>query len=110
MMERLSSVSGCQLTSMCPLQNISQCEVTEQQAEFSVSLYNPLTSVVSRPVRLPVSSCDTLYSVTSETGDSLETQMVPIPTEVDLSDKYNIYVHRIHNQLSIKGPRHSWSC
>ena len=90
MMERLSSVSGCQLTSMCPLQNISQCEVTEQQAEFSVSLYNPLTSVVSRPVRLPVTSCDTLYSITSETGDSLETQMVPIPTEVDLSDKYNI--------------------
>ena len=108
MMERLSSVSGCQLTSMCPLQNISQCEVTEQQAEFSVSLYNPLTSVVSRPVRLPVSSCDTLYSVTSETGDSLETQMVPIPTEVDLRDKY--YIHTIDNQLSIKGPRHSWSC
>ena len=82
MMERLSSVSGCQLTSMCPLLNISQCEVTEKQAEFSVGLYNPLTSDAAWPVRLPVSSCDTLYTVSSENGDTLETQMVPIPTEV----------------------------
>ena len=82
MMERLSSVSGCQLTSMCPLLNISQCEVTEKQAEFSVGLYNPLTSEATWPVRLPVSSCDTLYTATSENGDSLETQMVPIPMEV----------------------------
>ena len=94
MMERLASVTGCQLTSMCPLLNISQCEVTEHQAEFSVSLYNPLTSEATRPVRLPVSSCDTLYSVTSENGDSLETQMVPIPTEVDLMD-----IYLTHHQL-----------
>ena len=50
MMERLASVSGCPLTSLCPLLNISQCEVTEHQAEFSVGLYNPLTSEATRPV------------------------------------------------------------
>ena len=83
MMERLSPVSGCELSSVCPLQNISQCEFTEQQAEFSVSLYNPLAWVVTRPVRLPVSSCHTQYTVTSEDGGSMETQMVPIPIEVD---------------------------
>ena len=97
MMESLSSVYGCQLTSMCPLQNISQCEVTEQQTAFSVGLYNPLAIETTRPVRLPVSSCDTVYSVTSENGDNLETQMVPIPTEVESKDQCTVHtLKKIH--------------
>ena len=107
MMERLASVSGCPLTSMCPLLNISQCEVTEHQAEFSVGLYNPLTSEATRPVRLPVSSCTTLYSVTSENGDSLEVQMVPIPTEVYLRDSDLTHYKR---SMPMTDPKCSWSC
>ena len=41
-----------------------------------------MSSPLSTPVRLPVPSCNFQYKVVSETGDAVETQMVPIPQDV----------------------------
>ena len=68
------------MTDLCSL----QCAFTEASPGpgFSVSLYNPLASVVSSPVRLPVSSCSQSYAVTTEAGAVLASQLVPLPAEV----------------------------
>ena len=44
--------------------------------------YNALTTPVSTPVRIPVTTCDQVFSVTSDTGDTVATQLVPIPDTV----------------------------
>ena len=38
----------------CPLLNISQCDMTENQRNFYVSVYNPLTRNRSSVIRLPI--------------------------------------------------------
>lgn len=38
----------------CLLSNISQCDVTEQNENFVVTLYNPLAQETTQYVRLPV--------------------------------------------------------
>ena len=39
----------------CPYLNISQCEATENQHSFIVSVYNPLPRIRSSIIRLPIS-------------------------------------------------------
>ena len=39
----------------CPYLNISQCEATENQHSFIVSVYNPLSRTRSSIIRLPIS-------------------------------------------------------
>ena len=80
-METISNVSRCQMTSMCPLLNISQCDFTEKNSKYSVTLYNPLSTGVKTPVRLPVPACDS-YQVSDDVGSILESQLVPLPQEV----------------------------
>ena len=82
MMESLGKLSGCQLTSFCPLLNISQCGHTESRAEFTVSVYNPRTVVVDTPVRLPVTTAGDFTVIHLGTGHEVETQVVPVPQEV----------------------------
>ena len=83
MRETLSSVSGCTLEASCHLLNISQCAFTEKFSDtMSVTLYNPLTTHITHPVRLPVSDCKTMYQVTDKGGSELEYQLVPLPSEV----------------------------
>ena len=48
MMESLGTMSGCQLSSFCPLLNISKCEDSETRSELTVTLYNPLTAPTVR--------------------------------------------------------------
>ena len=40
----------------CPLLNISQCDATENQNTFRVSVYNPLSRIRSSVIRLPIST------------------------------------------------------
>ena len=39
----------------CPYLNISQCEATENQHSFKVSVYNPLSRIRSSIIRVPIS-------------------------------------------------------
>lgn len=50
----------------CPLLNISQCESSENQNSFVVTIYNPLSKPVSKIVRVPVTSSS--FSVKDPTG------------------------------------------
>ncbi|XP_063226976.1 lysosomal alpha-mannosidase-like [Bacillus rossius redtenbacheri] len=64
----------------CLLLNISQCDVSEQNDDFVVTVYNPLSRPVSHYVRLPVKNGS--YSVTDLTGVSQKVQTLPIPSPV----------------------------
>lgn len=50
----------------CPLLNISQCNWTETQESFVVTVYNPLSKPVTKFVRLPVANSN--YSVNDPKG------------------------------------------
>nr|CAD7429112.1 unnamed protein product [Timema monikensis] len=64
----------------CLLLNISLCEETESSEDFLVTIYNPISHVVSQYVRLPVSGDS--YTVTDYNGESVVSQLVPIPQSV----------------------------
>nr|CAD7587762.1 unnamed protein product [Timema genevievae] len=64
----------------CLLLNISLCEETERSEDFLVTIYNPISHPVSQYVRLPVSGDS--YIVTDSNGESVVSQLVPIPQSV----------------------------
>ena len=83
MMETLNSNFSLDLESACPLVNISQCHYSEHfKHSISVTLYNPMSGEVDNYVRLPVSSCTAKYQVLDSDGDIQESQLVPVPREV----------------------------
>lgn len=53
----------------CPLLNISQCDSSENQDSFVVTIYNPLSKPVTKFVKVPVTSSN--YSVRDPTGTKL---------------------------------------
>ncbi|XP_059486749.1 lysosomal alpha-mannosidase-like [Neocloeon triangulifer] len=66
----------------CPLLNISQCSVSENEDAFVVTVYNPLARSVSKFVRLPVKA--TGYKIVDlSNGQELKVQYVPLPPEVN---------------------------
>lgn len=38
----------------CPLLNMSECKFTEKHDSFVVTIYNPLSSIVSKYIRIPI--------------------------------------------------------
>ncbi|KAG8221971.1 hypothetical protein J437_LFUL007812 [Ladona fulva] len=64
----------------CLLTNISQCDISEGAEPFIVTVYNPLSRVVHKYVRLPVSGA--AYSVKDSAGTQLQVQIVPIQKEL----------------------------
>ncbi len=77
----LLSLNGSTLKQeYCAMLNISQCQTTEQNTPFIVTLYNPVAFRSSHTVRLPVT--DGSYSVTDHLGRLVASQMVPIAEAV----------------------------
>ena len=69
----------------CHSLNISQCHVTEENNNFVVNVYNPLSREISRPIRLPVMSGAYVVSKISETQNlTIPSQLVPIPKSIYL--------------------------
>lgn len=64
----------------CRLLNVSQCEFTETQDSFVVTLYNPLSRPVTKFVRLPVQNSN--YTVHDPNGNLLPSQLIPIATPI----------------------------
>ncbi|TRY79620.1 hypothetical protein TCAL_12196 [Tigriopus californicus] len=64
----------------CPLRNVTQCPITETSSKFVINVYNPLARAQSRFVRVPVKSEE--WVVTTETGEEIPCQTVPIPEPV----------------------------
>lgn len=60
----------------CLLLNISQCEITEKNKKFVVTVYNPLTQPITHIVRVPVDNAT--YNVYNSEGAELTTQIVQI--------------------------------
>jgi hypothetical protein len=65
----------------CPLTNISQCEISEREEQYVLTLYNPLSRPVVEHVRLPVPG-DTAYTVVDPDGRSVAVQFVRLPMPV----------------------------
>ena len=82
MLETLGQSSGCQLSSFCPLLNISQCAHSESRSDLVVTVYNPRTVLVHTPVRLPVTAGGDFTVRSVRSGEEVETQVVPVPQEV----------------------------
>lgn len=64
----------------CLMLNISQCRVTEQNASFVVTLYNPLSFHSSHAVRLPVNQGS--YAVTDSNAAQVPSELLPIPESI----------------------------
>ncbi|XP_063226460.1 lysosomal alpha-mannosidase-like isoform X2 [Bacillus rossius redtenbacheri] len=64
----------------CMLLNVSQCEPTEGQDSFVVTVYNPLSQAASPYIRLPVTG--KAYSVKDPDKKEQRSQVVPIPDAV----------------------------
>ncbi|XP_052778477.1 lysosomal alpha-mannosidase-like [Mya arenaria] len=60
----------------CDLLNISACSITEQNKQFVMIVYNPLSHSIDHWVRLPV--IGSAYSVSGPSGEAIETQMIPV--------------------------------
>lgn len=65
---------------VCPELNISSCSVTENNEKFMVTVYNPLAHSTFQYVRIPVA--DSKYEVKDYRNVSVDSQLVPIPGEV----------------------------
>ncbi|CAG9761788.1 unnamed protein product [Ceutorhynchus assimilis] len=61
----------------CLLTNISQCALTETHDKFVVTVYNPLSRLVSKYVRLPVNGNS--FSITGPDGNNVHSQILPTP-------------------------------
>ncbi|KAJ8919646.1 hypothetical protein NQ315_006173, partial [Exocentrus adspersus] len=61
---------------ICRLLNTSQCEFTETNDNFVVTVYNPLSRSVSKFIRLPVTGIH--YTVQDPKGKLVVNQMIPI--------------------------------
>ncbi|EEZ99703.1 Alpha-mannosidase 2-like Protein [Tribolium castaneum] len=64
----------------CWLTNTSSCPFSEDQDNFLVTVYNPLSRPVTKYVRLPV--IGEAYNVKCPQGKELLTQLIPIPDAV----------------------------
>ncbi|XP_043267242.1 lysosomal alpha-mannosidase isoform X1 [Venturia canescens] len=64
----------------CLLLNISACHVTEDNSNFVVTVYNPMSQTASPFVRIPVQG--EAYSVKDPDGEEVTTQLVPVPAPV----------------------------
>ncbi|KAK7789693.1 hypothetical protein R5R35_011514 [Gryllus longicercus] len=64
----------------CLKLNVSQCAPSEESKNFVVTVYNPLAQVISPYIRFPVTGSS--YKVQDAKGNSLPTQLVPIPEPV----------------------------
>lgn len=64
----------------CSLLNISQCEISEENDQFIVTLYNPLAHSIFDYIRLPVSEGN--YVVKDYRGIPAPSQLVPIAKPV----------------------------
>ncbi|PSN38683.1 hypothetical protein C0J52_08901 [Blattella germanica] len=65
---------------ICMYLNISKCEVTENEANFVVTVYNPLSRNISHYVRFPVKPGQ--YEIKNSQGSEVKLQLVPIPDSV----------------------------
>lgn len=66
--------------SNCLNLNISECEISENNNNFIVTIYNPLSHARFQNIRVPVS--DTNYKVTDYRGIATPAQFVPVPDSV----------------------------
>lgn len=66
----------------CRYLNVSSCGISENYTTFVVHLYNPLTRPVEKFVRLPIR--DPGFEVFAPNGESILTQVVPVPNQVKL--------------------------
>ena len=73
--------TSCDISSHCPFLNISQCAFTESRSSFTVLVYNPQAKEVDTFLRFPVET-DHKYSVRDSSGQSVRSQVVPLPDEV----------------------------
>lgn len=64
----------------CDNLNISACEISEKNAKFMVTLYNPLAHSVSQNIRVPIIYGD--YEIFDYRNAWLTTQTVAIPAEI----------------------------
>ncbi|PSN38675.1 hypothetical protein C0J52_08895 [Blattella germanica] len=64
----------------CMYLNISKCEVTENETNFVVTVYNPLSRNISHYVRFPVKPGQ--YEIKNSQGIEVKLQLVPIPDSV----------------------------
>jgi lysosomal alpha-mannosidase len=64
----------------CWWTNVSSCSFSENQDEFVVTVYNPLSRPVTKYVRLPV--LGQAYEVQDPAGTSLVVELIPIPEPV----------------------------
>nr|AYV99578.1 venom polypeptide [Dolopus genitalis] len=64
----------------CLLRNISVCEVSENNDNFTVTLYNPIAHSVFEYIRIPVPSKN--YVVLDYRGIQVPSQIVPIPSPI----------------------------
>ncbi|XP_057661695.1 lysosomal alpha-mannosidase-like isoform X1 [Diorhabda carinulata] len=60
----------------CPLVNMSQCAFTETNNDFVVTIYNPLSRIVDKFIRVPITG--NKYSVKDPEGTEIVTQIVPV--------------------------------
>jgi len=60
----------------CPLTNVSNCPVTEQNSQFVLIMYNPIGQNNSNWVRIPVRGNS--YTVMDYTLNKVPTQLVPV--------------------------------
>uniref|UniRef100_A0A2S2QUE6 alpha-mannosidase n=1 Tax=Sipha flava TaxID=143950 RepID=A0A2S2QUE6_9HEMI len=64
----------------CKLLNISECDVSENNSKFVITLYNPLSHAVTTPVRIPVKYAD--YKVTGPNGSNVQYELVFLPGQI----------------------------
>ncbi|KAF8787519.1 Lysosomal alpha-mannosidase like protein [Argiope bruennichi] len=64
----------------CNYLNISQCSITETDSPVAINIYNPLAWNVTNYIRVPVSG--KAYKVVDYNGNSVDAQIVPLPSPV----------------------------
>ncbi|XP_026806272.1 lysosomal alpha-mannosidase-like [Rhopalosiphum maidis] len=64
----------------CKMLNISECDVSENNSKFVITLYNPLSRAVTTPVRIPVKYAD--YKVTGPNGANVPYELVFLPGQI----------------------------
>ncbi|KAJ8898442.1 hypothetical protein PR048_003802 [Dryococelus australis] len=64
----------------CLLLNTSQCDVSEGEGSFLVTVYNPLSRPVSPYLRFPVTGNN--YTITDVNGTKMSSQLVVVPQSI----------------------------
>ena len=63
---------------LCPLRNISHCEILERSESVAVIIYNPLPRSTSQYVRIPLSSSFTDARIYNEAGTEIQRNVLPV--------------------------------